>query len=90
MYAASSPFNCSGRKKPSLLFQHYSRIPGSTYYSQNYAGIICISLVTMRVCNVSTGRVLQLIAMAIGCVGRTRAQPKMWEFEVLMRVIIAG
>ena len=31
-------------KKPSLLFQHYSRIPGSTYYSQNYAGIICLSL----------------------------------------------
>ena len=23
--------------------------------------------------------------MAIGCAGRARAQPKMWEFEVLMR-----
>ena len=35
---------CCKDKKPSLLFQHYSRIPGSTYYSQNYAGIICLSL----------------------------------------------
>ena len=26
--------------------------------------------VTMRLCNVSTGRVLELIAMAIGCAGR--------------------
>ena len=41
--------------------------------------------VTMRLCNVSTGRVLELITMAIGCAGRARAQPKMWEFEVLMR-----
>ena len=41
--------------------------------------------VTMRLCNVSTGRVLQLIAMAIGSAARARAQPKMWEFEVLMR-----
>ena len=43
--------------------------------------------VTMRLCNVSTGRVLQLIAMdmAIDCAGRERAQSKMWEFEVLMR-----
>ena len=41
--------------------------------------------VTMRLCNVSTGRVLELIAMAIGCAGRARAQHKMWEFEVLMR-----
>ena len=40
--------------------------------------------VTMRLCNVLTGLVLQLIAMAIGCAGRARAQPKMWEFEVLM------
>ena len=38
----------------------------------------------MRLCNVSTRRVL-LIAMAIGCAARARAQPKMWEFEVLMR-----
>ena len=38
--------------------------------------------VTMRLCNVSTGRVLQLIAMAIGCSGRASAQPKMWKFEV--------
>ena len=37
--------------------------------------------VTMRLCNVSMGRVLELIAQA----GRARAQPKMWEFEVLMR-----
>ena len=41
--------------------------------------------VTMRLFNVSTGRVLELIAMAIGCAGRARPQPKMWEFEVLMR-----
>ena len=41
--------------------------------------------VTMDLCNVSTGRVLQLIAMAVGCVGWARAQPKMWEYEVLMR-----
>ena len=41
--------------------------------------------VTMRLCNVSTGRVLQLIAMAIGCAGRAGAQRKMWEFEVQMR-----
>ena len=34
--------------------------------------------VTMGLCNVSTatGRVLQLIAMAV--VGQARAQPKMW------------
>ena len=31
--------------------------------------------VTMRLCNVSMGRVLQLIAMAIGCAGRARAGP---------------
>ena len=36
-------------------------------------------------CNVSTGRVLQLISMAISCAGRANAQPKMWEFEVKMR-----
>ena len=36
-------------------------------------------------CNVSTGRGLQLIAMAMGCAGRTKAQSKMWEFELLMR-----
>ena len=41
--------------------------------------------VTMGLCNVSTGCVLQLIAMAVGCVGQARAQPKMWEYEVLMR-----
>ena len=41
-----------------------------------------VQRITMRLCNVSTGRVL---AMAIGCAGRARAQPKMWEFEVLMR-----
>ena len=29
--------------------------------------------VTMRLCNVSKGRVLQLIAMAIGCAGRAKA-----------------
>ena len=38
--------------------------------------------VTMRLCNISTGRALELIASAIGCAGRARAQPKMWEFEV--------
>ena len=27
---------------------------------------------------------LQLIGMAIGCLSRARAQPKMWEYEVLM------
>ena len=36
-------------------------------------------------CNVSTGLVLQLISMAIGCASRVSAQPKMWEFEVQMR-----
>ena len=41
--------------------------------------------VTMRLCNVSTRRVLEIIAMPIGCAGRARAQPKMWEFEVLMQ-----
>ena len=40
--------------------------------------------VTMRLCNVSTGHALQLIAMVIGCAGRASAQPKTWEFEVLM------
>ena len=40
---------------------------------------------TMCLCNVSMGRVLQLIAMVIGCAGRARVQPKMWEFEILMR-----
>ena len=34
----------------------------------------------MRLCNVSTGRVLQLITMAIGYAARARVQPKMWEF----------
>ena len=34
-----------------------------------------------RFFNVSTGHVLELIAMAIGCAGRAKAQPKMWEFE---------
>ena len=29
--------------------------------------------VTIRLCNVSTGRVLQLNAMAIGCAGQTKA-----------------
>ena len=51
--------------------------------------------VTLRLCNVSTGRVLQLIAMAMGCAGLTRAQPKMWEFELLiadsgMSLVFAG
>ena len=32
-----------------------------------------VQRVTMRLCNVSTGRVLELIA--IGCTGRARAQP---------------
>ena len=41
--------------------------------------------VTMRLCNVSTGHALQLIAIAIGCAGRASAQAKTWEFEVLMR-----
>ena len=49
------------------------------------SGIFISGKITMRLCNVSTGRVLQLIAMAISCVARARAQPKMWEFEILMR-----
>ena len=41
--------------------------------------------VTMHMCNVSRGRVLQLTAWrCIAQVGR-RARSKMWEFEVLMR-----
>ena len=41
----------------------------------------------MCMCNVSKGRVLQLIPWhtALDCAGRRRAQSKMWEFEVLMR-----
>ena len=37
-----------------------------------------------RLCNVSTGRVLQLAGGRLRRSG-VRAQPKMWEFQVLLR-----
>ena len=54
------------------------------------SGVVSGKITKMRsasqcACNVSTGRVLQLISVAIGCAGRASMQSKMWEFEVQMQ-----
>ena len=76
--------------KPAASAVAAGRQIGQTHLRTPVSGVVSGKITKTRsasqcACNVSTGRVLKLISMAIGCAGRASAQPKMWEFEVQMR-----